>query len=700
MSELAMAPSESRRRPLLPLAAFVCAVCSNYYFTGEWFSRFAHLDANVWTWRQSLASVLLVLALVLATLAFSKRDDYPPVAAAEPPRIARWWWFLPFLVTCLGANALYALQGESSLVRWLWLLSLPALVLPLLPTFDRRDFWPIPLWEYLLVLLIVGVAFILRYIYLTDLPFHADNDVAIMGYFTRELVTTNDHTWVGMSASAHQYSEHQLLAVGMRLFGTGHYGLVILSVLAGTATVGVVHFIGRICFNRWVGLIAATLLAFNHVHIHFSRILFGPITTLFLALACLFALHGIRRSSPASFALAGVATGAGLLGYYSGRVGIVVLGVVLLGYLCGRHGPAFLTRLRYVALSLAGTAAAFGPNVVYAATHLNDYNGRGNAVILWNAGAWQHASATYGGGWDTVLFEQTRRTLLAPFFYPDSGSICHLTEPMLGSLAAFLFVLGLGYSLRRWREVGNLYLLAWLGLTFLCGGILTIDPPFWPHLNVALPAMSLLGAIGAERFARLFVSEGRPLTAFAVPGAVATALLLSGVQNFIVYFDFANRHVSARVLAMREIQDLESYYRVVLVSSNTRWDHAAFQFFCPDTEGSDISPAEFLARPLELAKPTAFFLFRDAPPECKKLLQQRFPYALHEDVKDGWGTYTFTLIRVLPEGYVAPVRRTSLPEASRLFAGWPYLTLLGVFLIGPGVLLYRREETSEADVSA
>lgn len=687
-----MASSDSRARPALHLSALLLAILSNYFFTGEWFSRFAHLDANVWTWRQTLATFLLVGAIALAAVAFARKDDYEPQPTPEPARPLRWWWFLPFLAVLLAADGIYAAKGESSLVRWLWLLSLPALVLPLLRSCDARDFWPLPLWEYLLLLIVVGIAFGLRYIYLTDLPFHADNDVAIMGTFSRELVLQDNHTWVGMAPSAHQYSEHQFLALGMRLFGLDHYGLVIFSVLAGTATVAVVHFIGRICFNRWVGFIAATLLAFNHVHIHFSRIVFGPITTFFLALACLFLLHGIKRNSPGSFALAGIGTGAGLLGYYSGRVGMVVLGFVLLAYLWLERTIPLRQRWQSVGLALAGAAAAFGPYLVFLLEDLSTFDGRGKAVILWNDVAWKHASATYGGGgWPVVLKEQVRRSLLAPFFYHDSGSICHLTEPMLGSLAGVFFMLGLGFVLRRLRIVSGLSLLAWVGFTFLCGGILTIDPPFWPHLNVALPAMALIAAVGAERLVRVLISERYPITITALPLLFAAALLASGVQNFIVYFDFATRHVSARVLAMREIQDLESYYRVVLVSTNTRWDHAAFQFFCPKTDGSDMSPADFLANPPAVTKPTAFLLFRDAPLECRVLLQKRYPYALQEDIKDGWGTFTFAMVRVLPEGFIAPVRRTSLPDSSRIFAGWQYLMVLTMLLSVPAVALYRRE---------
>lgn len=688
-----MALSSSRARAALPLTALALALASNYFFTGEWFSRFGYLDPNVWTWKQSLATALLVAAIALAFFGFGRGDDFPAGSIGSPPTLARlrWWWFLPSAGLYLASNALYVLRGETPLVRWLWLAAVLALLAPLLRSLDWRDLWPMPLWEYLCLLALLSLAFALRYVYLSDLPFHADNDVAIMGYYSRELVIKGDNRWIGMAASEHQFSEHQILALSMRIFGLSHEGLVLFSVLAGTATVGVVHGIGRVCFNRWVGLIAAAVLAFNHVHIHFSRIVFGPIATCFLALACLFCALGFRRGCPGSFALAGVFTGAGLLDYYSGRVGIVVLGLALVAYVGWERTETLARRIQLAILALAGAGAAFGPNLTYAVLESSKFHGRGSSVILWHEAAWQHATYSYGGGWETVLLKQVQRTLLSPFFFPDSGGICHLTEPMLGSVAGWLFVLGLGFLLRRWRVLSGLYLLAWLGLTLLCGGILTIDPPFWPHLNVCVPAMALIAGVGGERFLRRFVSERHPISRAALPLLLAGALLASGVQNFVIYFDFAIKHISKRVLAMREIEDLGGIYRVVIVSSVTHWGHASFQFFCPGTEGADIAPAELATRPPDVSKPTAFFLFPDAGPECRAALQKRYPYALIEDFRDAWNTHMFTMVRVLPEGTTAKVRRTALPESNRTFPGWPHIFCLALLLLTPAFLLYRRE---------
>jgi 4-amino-4-deoxy-L-arabinose transferase-like glycosyltransferase len=157
-----------------------------------------------------------------------------------------------------AATLVYLLTGETVMVRWLWFSSVVVLLISFLRKSRIRDFWTFDFWEYSLLALIVAGAFALRYVDLTNIPQHIANDVAIMGLKSRDMLQANDGRWVGMSVvTDHPFSEHQMLMLGMRLFGVSHYGLAMLSVIAGTASVVALHYLGRILFNRWVGLIAA-----------------------------------------------------------------------------------------------------------------------------------------------------------------------------------------------------------------------------------------------------------------------------------------------------------------------------------------------------------------------------------------------------------------------------------------------------------
>lgn len=672
------------------LLAFLLAFLSNYFFTGQWLTRFEDYDANLWSWRQSLATACLLAAIFISMTCFGSRSHFEDQETNTcSDKLPKWWSFLPCLLLYFFAGWLYFTKGETSTVRWLWLLSILTLFPPLFRSFDFRDFYRIHFWEYLVLIGLIGVGFTLRYTYLADLPFQSDNDVSIMGVYSRQLITDNDWSWVGMAPTNHQYSEHQFHSISMRLFGQNRYGIAMFSVLAGTATIILIHFAGRMLFNHWVGLIAATFLAFNYVHIHFSRIIFGPLTTFFLTIGSLFLLHGFKRASHGSFALGGIGLGLGLLGYYSGRIGPVLWGAAFLIWFFQRKKHPQI-RLSHWLTALAGMLVTFGPNLIFTLKSFQTMHGRGNDVILWNANAWKHASFSYNGGFWTVMEEQVTRTLLAPFYYPDSGTICYLREPMLGVAAGIFFILGLGYCLRRYRDMPYLYPLLWIGLTFLCGGILTIDPPFWPHLNIAIPAMSLVAAIGAERLTRQCVSNLKPSLSAAGIILLISALLFSGIQNYIVYCAFAEKHITGRTLAMRRIQDLPLDYRIYLISNQIKWEHASFQFFTHPRDGSDISTDAFLSSPPAITRPTAFFVFHDAPQACLDFFTKNYPYAVRQHNTDGWGGNAFTLIHVFPDGYTQTAVDPS--TASRwLLAGWYSIYVLVFFFIISAVLLYRRD---------
>jgi hypothetical protein len=65
-------------------------------------------------------------------------------------------------------------------------------------------------------------------------------------------------------------------------------------------------------------------------------------------------------------------------------------------------------------------------------------------------------------------------------------------------LTAVLLTIGVGTALANIRTIRPFILIAWVLLTFVLGGVLTYDPPFWPHMIIALPAIMLLAAYGAD----------------------------------------------------------------------------------------------------------------------------------------------------------------------------------------------------------
>lgn len=680
-------------RPLL--AATALAVAANRLLSGEWFTRFLAAPAVGWSWRETIGCLCLVLAVVAAVRAFRPSASDKPGQHRAPPAppdapLRRLWWPAALY---LAANVAFVLVDEGLVVHLLWIGAVIALVAPHLRRLDTSDFWPIPFWEYCLIALIGLGAFTIRYVDLTELPLHVDNDVAIMGLFSKRLLADANHTWIGMAPTNHQYSEHQFLTLSMRLFGADHYGLVMLSVLAGTATTVLIYALGKLLCNRWVGLLAAAFLASDYVHLHFSRIIFGPFSTFFLVLACLFLVHGLRRGTALSFALSGVAFGLGLLAYYSARVGPVI-GFATFSLWWWRRADYPQVKPHYWLYALAGMVVAFGPNLLYLLANYSAFHGRGHEVVLWTPHAWSHLSSKYAAGdngW-IVIGQQILRTVLAPFHYPDESTIFHLRAPMLGALAASSLLLGIGYCLARRRLVGFCLPLLWIGLTFLFGGILTIDPPFWPHLNIATPALALVAAIGFEALASRLYQKTPSRIAWLVPVAVVATLGLSAVHNWEIYHRFASRHAGGRILSMRQIQAIGPGFRVYLVSPEIRWEHETYQFFTPRTQGSSLPEGQLLQKIPEIDRPTAFFLFEGSDARCVDVLVAAFPGAIRQVFRDGWGYEVFTLVKVAPPGHVdRPQERMRPFESMWTRPGWRYVSALMILLLIPGWFAWRAE---------
>jgi hypothetical protein len=698
-------------RILLPvLASAGLALLANGLLTGEPLTRMRELDPLRWGGAQTAGSIILLLAVAAAAWAFGGGDDYPHAVGSAPdpkkkagrgspptgssqPFVPRWTAFLPAAALWLASSVLFATAGETALVRWLWLGSIVAFALPFLR--DRSPVHgsaPMSFGELALLGAIVAGAALVRGIDLTSLPRQVDNDVSLMGLFSRRLVEMDSWRFIGMAPTRHPYSEHQFIGLGMRLFGHDHFGLAMHSVIAGTASCVVLHLIGRLVFNRWVGLIAAALLAANWTHLHFSRLLFGPLATLFVLLASWLLLQGLRYGRARDFALGGACVSLAAMDYYSGRIG-PVLAVGLAGLWFWQRHQFPHVRFKLWWIGFGGALVVFGPNVAYLIDEFQRFSGRGNHVLIWTEEAWRHLSLKYqsGGSVWIVLKEQILRAALAPFYFPDESTICYLRRPMLGAVAAAGLTLGLGFCVRRWRQPACAFPVFSVIAVLVLGGVLTIDPPYWPHLNIAVPALCLIAAIGIERLARRVHEALPPRASSAVPSLVVFCLLATAVHEWEVYEEFARRHAGGRIHAVREIQQLPAGSRVYLVSNAVRADQESFRFLTPQVSVRNLSPEDLRQKSPRLDAPLAFFVFDDAPAEVRGLLEQAYPGCRVEGFLDGWNLPVFTAfyahppgLEVHPQTWAATSRRLS-----EMPGGWIAI-LTGFALIVLFVQRFRR----------
>jgi len=624
----AVGPGPDRRRPLLIGVALALAFVAQYLFTGELLTR--NRDTQTWDWppRYTAASLLLLAGVAAATRAFQAHGTIgsltvptQAICGARSPAIAA---ALAASGLCYASSVtLFVRSGESPGVRWLWLAAIVLLLLPIALR-DRRFLGVVghPAWEWGLVSVVTLAGFWLRCHDVADLPAHVHPDIALMGNVTLEMMATEPGRWLGLAASQHPASMHQVIALGMRLFGRDYYGLVMPSVLAGTATIPILYLLGRALFGRAEGLVASGLLAISYTHIHFSRTLFGPIATLCLTLALVLLIAGLRTGAPLAFALSGAVLSFGLFNYDSSRVGpVLVAATALWQALFDRGG--FRRAWRGWTLLATTTLVVFGPKIAIPATDFASFAGRGTEVAIWNPYVLSHTMAKYeAGSVLEVLLYQARDTFLTFHLFGDGSPHFSLRRPMVSAPASIFLVLGTGFALARPRNLSRAVAVLWVFLTLFLGGVLTADPPYWPHLNIALPAVSLLAALGAVQAVSGLLPDGPSSRRLGVAALVA-GLVPLGIQNWEVYVGFASSGEGPRARGARYVDALPSGSRVYLVSHEFRWSEHPFRFFGADQNGRDATRQDVLSGRLDLTPPAAVLLYdeRDLLP----VLEGRFP---------------------------------------------------------------------------
>jgi len=590
--------SEWRTQAVGVLLAAGLALTAQCVLTGQPFQppgfRQWHLSG-----RQQAGSSLLIAAMLcfagVAWMPGAARSKNGPAGLAfhKTPARSNWGGVVLAVLCYLASLALYRSTGETLWVQLLWLSGVAAVVFGLRPwEAIGSEAYSLEWWEWWLVTLVTAVGFGLRYWRLTELPAHVDNDVAVMGAYSLDLMRAGQTQWIGMASSDHTWFSHQLLAWSMRLFGANHYGLVMLSVIAGTLTLPMVYLLGRELFNWRVGLIAMALLTVNYTHIHFSRILFTPKPTLIVTCAVYCLFRGWRTRRGVWFALAGVALGLGLLVYYSGRVGpVIVASSLVWAGLWDRR--SVLGQWRHWALLALGLLLTFGPMLAYVAFDFDQYVGRGNKVGLFSPLVMEHSFNKYQV--DTVfqvLLEQAKRAFLAFHFYGDESPHFSYSKPMVSPLTGILFALGAGLSLVRLRDLRYFVLAAWIVLTLILGGVLTADPPYWPHLAISLPAVVLLAALAIEHVLDTLTAPGHAFSGIGRLGlgvALAAALVSTGVNNWRAYTDFARDNAGPRLRISRYVNALPEGYQIRLISDDWRWNEHAFRFFNRGVPGADLT---------------------------------------------------------------------------------------------------------------
>lgn len=387
------------------------------------------------------------------------------------------------------------------------------------------------------------------------------------------------------------------VAAGMKLFGTGLLGLKAFSAFVGALTVIPLYGLARLWFGRRAALLCGGFLAVSEGAVHYSRIEFSNSTNpLFLALGFYLLFRALLSGHALDWVLTGYSFMGAVLFYQGGRLSPFLLAGTLgfalvarplaLGALAGRKGRRATLRRelarawRYVvpvSVLVLASICLVAPFAARAADAWAQFNERAKEKMVFGSPglmAQQYdadhqplllhlllpvpthgptappgsepvspfVTLTSDGFWPRVLWGQLTIVLSMFTLRGDGSMVFDAAVPITTPPETLFLILGLAWSIYRFRDVRFSCLSIWFWATVVAGGVLTINQPYLPRLVGFLPAVALLTGSALDRWcaelARLGRRLGFPRSAAAIALLLGLATVAAaGSWSFARYFD-------------------------------------------------------------------------------------------------------------------------------------------------------------------
>ena len=322
-----------------------------------------------------------------------------------------------------------------------------------------------------------------------------------------------------MDGSAEEALYHYLFAAAQDVIAPHLFTLRWLSAACGLVGIAALYTLGRLMFNRRVGLLAAAIAAVAFWSLLYSRLGLRIIAlTPFVLLAMIFLWRGFTRSRRRDFIISGALFGLSAYTYSATRL----LPVVFVGFaiILAIFNRPFLRKHGFnLALTILTAALIVLPMAIHIATvpaaerRLGEVEGPLDALARGEIMPLVNATITTAG------------------MFIASGDPEWLynipNRPVFDLLTGAIFFLAVILSLRRLRQPAYAFVLIWL-LAGLLPAMLTWPAASNSHSFLAQTPAFLLAAIGLDAVATRWPRWG---TVF-----IAIALIIFSVVSIVDYF--------------------------------------------------------------------------------------------------------------------------------------------------------------------
>jgi hypothetical protein len=257
-----------------------------------------------------------------------------------------------------------------------------------------------------------------------------------------------------------------------KVFGTGFWGLKMVSVLPAIASVVAAYYLFKEMTSAPIALVSAFLMAVSQWHVTVSRWGWDAVLMCFLQLVSYWLLlKGFNTGKKLYFAMSGVVMGLCLYTYVASWIALAIaLSLLLLRSLLERGG--FSDHFGNAILFFTPCLATFAPLGIYYWFHPSDLVVRTSEVSIMKA---IQDAGSYYPAWESLV-----KYALMFNYQGDANAIHNFPrEPVLDFVTAIFFVLGLAYYGKLWKNSHNGFAILWLALGLQAG--LLSDPATSPH---------------------------------------------------------------------------------------------------------------------------------------------------------------------------------------------------------------------------
>ena len=560
-------------------------------------------------------------------------------AMLPPGKAALALWSLGVLLLATSLIGVWRQWGEWVIAGWAAALAL--LIGGAIGRGGKRP--PLrPFRALALVALFAGLATI-RILHLETCPPNLHHDMGLWTVNALQLVDGEHRSLLG-----HGYAEVPLIghlwsAFWTELFGRSLAAARMASVLASLVAIAALYALSGRFFGTWVAVVAALLLGVEHEFLHYSRIQAYMDPVLFQALAALGLLRGLEAGTYGWFYLAGFSGGYSALSYHSGRITPLLLPVLAAVSLVRR--PRLLAaRWRGLVFALVIGAAMLAPQaILYRTARANPF-GRSDVFpfVVHDRIDREALQAT--------IFRGVPRIIGGFWIYSDNASQYGHSGPALPPLLAALLGMSVVAALLRPGDERGVLLVVWAAMVLFLGGVLTIDPPFWPRMVASLlPAAALIGAsLGALRFGLASLS---PRVGVAVATVAAVGLLGATARGQLdLYRAFCGHdNESVQSVMGRDIQRSSPEDQVFIVSAKPidhSCAHPTMQYYAYER---DVRDAREIDRYLPFAARRVICYVLPDRQETLAVLHRWYPKAAEKRFERSGGALLFTRLVVEPD---------------------------------------------------